>query len=102
MLFRDQLILVAITEPTNDLGNSVRTETQTTVFADKASVRQSEFYQASASGLRPELMFIVPTVDYAQQPYAIWNSKRYKIIRTYDRPDETTELLLQGLTNGVI
>ena len=102
MYFSDQLILVDIAELPNDLGDPVRTELLTTVFANKKSIRQSEFYQAAASGLRPELMFEVNTSEYTQQTYAIWNAKYYKIIRTYDRPDELTELVLQGVTNGVI
>jgi len=102
MLFNEQLILIAITSTVNALGDPVQTETETTVFADKASVRQSEYYQAAATGLRPELMFIVRTCDYSQQPLAEWNSKQYKIIRTYDKTDETTELLVQGVVNGVI
>lgn len=101
-MFRDTLILIAITSTVNDLGDPVETETETTVYADKKSVRQSEFYQAAAAGMRPEIVFLVRTVDYNQQPFAEWNSKRYRIIRVYDKPNELTELICQGVTNGVI
>ena len=102
MLFREQLTLIAVTSTVNTLGDPVQTDTETVVFADKASVRQSEFYQAAATGLRPSIMFLVRTIDYSQQPLAKWNSKKYRIIRTYDRPDELTELVCEGVTNGVI
>jgi SPP1 family predicted phage head-tail adaptor len=100
--FSDALILVAIAETVNDLGNPVSADTQTTVFANKKSVRQSEVYQAAAAGLKPELMFEVNTDEYTQQAFATWNSKRYKVIRAYSREDGITELILQGVTNGVI
>lgn len=102
MLFREELTLTTLTHTTNTMGDPVTTETDVIVFADKKSVGQKEFYQASAQGLKPEMAFVVRTCDYSQQALAKWNGKRYKILRTYDRNDEFTELVLMGVTNGVI
>ena len=65
---------------------------ETVVFAEKKSVRQSEFYAAAAApvGLKPELVFLVALVDFeeaATEQYdpaeIIYNERRYNIIRTY-------------------
>ena len=102
MLFRDVINLVRVTIVENDMGDLVETLTTRQVFADKKSVRQNEFYQAAATGLRPELMFVVRTIEYNQEPKLEFNSKTYTIIRAYEKDDELVELVCQGLTNGAI
>ena len=68
MLFRDVVKLISVTVTENDMGDIIETPTEREVFADKQSIRQSEFYQAAATGLRPELMFAVRSIDYNQEP----------------------------------
>ena len=101
MLFRDVIKLVSITTSENDMGDTIEVETKREVFTDKKSIRQNEFYQAAATGLRPELMFIIRSIEYEQEPKLEYNSKMYNIIRAYDKDSELTELVCQGLVNGV-
>ena len=101
MLFRDVINLVSIATTENDMGDIIEVETKREVFADKKSIRQNEFYQAQATGLRPELMFVIRTIEYEQEPKLEYDSKTYNIIRTYDKDGELTELVCQGLVNGV-
>ena len=70
-------------------GATVETK-EATVFAEKKSVRQSEFYAAATVGLKPELVFLVDEQDFtlaATEQYdpaeIIYNERRYNIIRTY-------------------
>lgn len=102
MLFRDVVDLIGVVSDTNSIGDTIETETRTEVFADKQSVRQSEFYQAAATGLRPELMFVVRSIDYNQQPKLDYNGKTYTIIRAYDKDGEFTELVCQGVVNNAV
>ena len=102
MLFRDMIELVAITHTANAIGDPVETTTKTQVFADKMAINQSEFYQANAQGLRPEIKFKIRLIDYSQQSQFEWNSKPYKIIRVYDKDDEFIEITGQGIVNGVM
>ena len=104
MLFRDVINLVSVTIAENEIGDSIEVPVKREVFADKKSIRQNEFYQAAATGLRPELMFVVRTIEYNQEPkleYPIGSDKEYNIIRTYDEDGEFTELVCSGLVNGV-
>ena len=100
MLFKEVIKLISITVTENDMGDIIETPVEREVFADKRSIRQSEFYQAAATGLRPELMFVVRTVDYEHEPKLKYNDKYYTIIRTYDTDGELTELICQGLVNN--
>lgn len=56
------------------------------VFAEKKSVRQSEFYVAYQVGLNPSLVFVVDVRDFEntlEPTEVIYNDKTYTIIRTY-------------------
>lgn len=66
-----------------------------TIFAKKGSIKSSEFYLASQSGFSLELMFEVFSLEYHSQKFIEYQSKRYKIIRTYEK-DKMTELMCQA------
>ena len=102
MLFSKLINLISVSTSVNSLGDSVETPTSRQVMADEMAIGQTEFYQAAATGLRPEIKFLVWEVDYSNEPKLEYNSKTYNIIRTYKRPDERIELTAQGLTNGVM
>lgn len=100
MLFKDIINLISVATTENDMGDPIEVPVEREVFADKQSIRQSEFYQAAATGLRPELMFVVRTVDYNNESKLKYNDKEYTIIRTYDKDGELTELICQGVVNN--
>lgn len=100
MLFKEVINLISISTTENDTGDMIEVETPRQVFADKQSIRQNEFYQAAATGLKPELMFIIRTIDYNQEPKLEFDSKKYTIIRTYEKGGEMIELICQGLVNS--
>jgi len=101
MLFREIITLINIVDSTNDMGDSIKVQKKReNIFADKKSIKQSEFYQASAVGLKPELTFIIRTIDYENEPMLEYNSKIYNIIRTYEKEDEFIELICQGVVNN--
>jgi len=99
MLWRDVINLISVTTTVNDLGDAVDTETSSQVFANKKSIRQSEFYQAMANGLRPETMFQIRYSDYSEQGKISYNSETYDIIRVYTKNDEIIELICNRLVN---
>lgn len=99
----DQVIyLISVTTAVNDMGDTIETKTKRLVFGEKKSIRQSEFYQAQATGLRPELAFAVWTREYAGEGKLEHNGKEYNIIRIFEPNSEDTELTCQGIVNGAI
>lgn len=97
MMWRDVIELVPVETSKNDIGDAISTPTPRQVFANKKDVRQSEFYQAMATGLRPELMFEVRSVEYKGEKTLRYNNEPYSIIRTYSKNGEITELVCQGI-----
>jgi len=97
----DVVELVPLVEGTNPIGDPVMVEGKPRqVYANKLSVRQSEFYQAMQAGLKPELMFEVRSAEYQGEPKARYNGKEYTIIRTYDK-GEIMELVCGGLVGDM-
>lgn len=96
MLFREVIELIPITLSQNGKGQITKTEgAKKIVFANKKSVKQSEFYQAKLSKLNPEIVFIIRSIDYAEEKRVEFNNSKYDIIRTYDKNGEFIELICE-------
>jgi len=99
MLFSDVVFLVSETTSVNSMGDPITIPSKRMVFSNKKSIRQSEFYQAQATGLKPELTFGIHLSEYADEPKLEYNDKTYKIIRTFEN-GETLELICEGIVNN--
>lgn len=102
MLFKDVIKLITVTTSVNEIGNLINIKTSTDVFADRQSIRQTEFYQAQATGFKPELMFIIRSCDYNNEELLQYNNKEYNIIRAYDKNGEFTELVCEGIVGNEV
>lgn len=82
-------------------GEPVRTVTWTTVFANRKSVRQSEFYAAANVGLKPELMYEVHKHEFKNHEMVRIGSKVYSILRVYVKDDVAELTLSAAVGSGV-
>lgn len=98
MRFDSVIYLLSTTNSTNDLGDSIKIHAKRQVFAEKKSVRQSEFYQAAATGLKPEIAFEIWSREYQQEQLLDYEGILYTIIRTFKK-GEITELIGEGVVN---
>lgn len=71
-----------------------------TVFCQKKSVPQSEFFNAGQNGIKAEVVLIVNTLDYREEKKVKFKDKVYDIYRTYERADERIELYCMVKANG--
>jgi len=81
-----KLISVTITE--DEIGNQVETEAERTVYANQFYVSSSEFYNAAATGLKPEKMFEIYSWEYKGEGKLKHDGETYRIIRTEARGDK--------------
>lgn len=97
-MYNEVIKLVSESKTVDGFGDTVTVESERVVFAELKSIGQSEFYQAQAVGLKPEIKFIL--ADYLEYndekllKYTPFNGeeKVYDIIRTY-RMNNTLELV---------
>lgn len=89
------------TNSTNDYGDVLETIDYIDTYCQRSSIRQSEFYQANAVGLKPEIELIIRQEDYNNQEYVIYENVEYKVLRTYLKSKaQVTVTLVRGLHNG--
>jgi SPP1 family predicted phage head-tail adaptor len=89
----DVLEFITFTETRNNLGDVITEPAYRRVFADKKSIRQSEFYAAQSSGLKPEVMFVVWSLDYQGEEHFRHNNRKYKVVRTFETNNEQMEIV---------
>ena len=97
----DEVIyLLNITKDENEIGDPLIKLTKNKRYANKLEIGQKEFYQAAATGLKPELKFEIWTHEYNNQLFIEYKGRNYKIIKTYERKiDEKVELTCTTTTN---
>lgn len=93
-MWRDTIDLIPVVVERNGYGEEVETDGEPrTIFANKKSVRQTEFYQALATGIKPEIVFEVQCIEYNDEPKVRTNGKEYHVIRTFSKNGERIELV---------
>ena len=95
-MYNEVIYLSAKKSQINNVGNRIQTEERVLRLAKIKSIRQSEFYQAQAQGLKPEIKFVLADyLDYNNQEEVIYNGFRYKILRTF-RTGSELEIVCYG------
>ena len=68
MMYNDVIYLIKETRTVDERGDMVVNQTERAVFAKVKSIGQSEFYQAAAVGLKPEIKFVIADfLDYDEE-----------------------------------
>ncbi len=82
--------LISESRTVDAYGDIITTETERSVFAEIKSIGQSEFYQAQAVGLKPEIKFVLADyLDYQNEKKLRYQGfkeeaeEEYTILRTY-------------------
>lgn len=90
------LTLIRQTTGVDDYGDPTVAETFREVFGRLGSIGQSEFYQAHAVGLKPELKFILADyLDYENETLVEYLGQRYRVLRTFRNGQELELVLYQ-------
>lgn len=86
--------LIKNTITTDSVGNEIPTPTTTEVFAEIMSISQTEFFQASTTGLKPQLKVIIWEFDYDGETDVEVEAKIYVVYRTFLANEQKMELYL--------
>ena len=90
------LTLIQQTTGADDYGDPTVSETSREVFGRLGSIGQSEFYQAHAVGLKPEIKFILADyLDYEKETLVEYLGQRYRVLRTFRNGQELELTLYQ-------
>lgn len=81
--------LISEKNRTDEYGDRITETTEREVYAELKSIGQTEFYQAQAAGLKPEMKLLLSDyLDYREEKYLKYTDdtgeeREYSIIRTY-------------------
>lgn len=89
-----EVSLIVMSSGEDEAGYPTEPEeiSRNTVFANKLSVTQSEFYAANQSDMQAEFVFEVHTFEYDGERTLEYNGEFYTVIRVYESSPEYTEL----------
>lgn len=98
----DVLYLLEEIETFDKLNRPHYSYKETKVYANKIAVKRTEFYQAQAAGFKPEKSFEIRTIEFNEDKHTHvkYNGRTYKILRSYEKDSEITEITLTGLANN--
>jgi len=86
-------LISAISNGRDEIGQELPpTAVRAGIYCTKKSIKQSEFYQASQVGLKPEFVIETSMFDYSGQEEIEVDGVLYKVYRTFERDDEIIEL----------
>ena len=89
-MFNSMIKLMAENKTVDEYGDTIVEFTENQIFAEMKSIGQSEFYQAQALGLKPEIKFVLP--DYLEykgekrlkfKGYKEDEEQEYTVLRTF-------------------
>ena len=92
MTYDYELTLIQQTYIEDEIGNQTTIEIKTVVYCGLKSIGRTEFYNAVANGLKPEMVFNINKFEYSGEQLVECEEKRYKVIRTYSENFEEIEL----------
>ena len=87
MNFNDVIKLIQVTLTLDEINQEIEEITEKTVFADRQSIPQTEFFQAGRDGIRASFRFVINTLDYSNETKVSYNNEIYHVYRTYEKGD---------------
>lgn len=102
-MYNSVITLISEARTVDDYGDIVSVGTSKTVFAELKSIGQSEFYQAQAVGLKPEVKFVIADyLDYNNEKKLLYTpfngvQEEYSVIRTYRNGNELEIICNRGI-----
>lgn len=96
-MYNEVIHLLSTRNVINDVGDQIEERIEKMRFAKIKSIGQSEFYQAQAAGLKPEIKFVLADyLEYENQQELMFNGFRYKVLRTYRTEANEIEIVCHG------
>ena len=101
MTYDNELILISETVTQDEIGQEIKTPTQTSILCGLKSIGRNEFYSAAQVGLKPSLIFIVHKYEYSGEIKVLFENQEYKVMKTYSTGNEELELTCERVgANG--
>jgi len=95
MNYDHELVLISRKITSDELGNQIPIESRTPILCKVKSIGRNEFYNAAASGLKPEHTFVIHAFEYGNEKLVEFEGVKYNVLRTYQSDIEEVELICE-------
>lgn len=87
-----ELTLLSFSISKDEIGQEIKNEIRKDVpIIKQNSIMFEEFYEANEQGIRPEVRFVISSLNYNREQELEYMGERYKIVRTTStNPDEVS------------
>lgn len=103
MEYTEIIYLVPNTEVMDSIGNDIPLDgTPVKTYAKVQSVRTSEFYNATMTGISPSIEFVIKKLNYSGEEEIEWNNVRYEVIRVVYPKNKFDIVLVCSKKIGVV
>lgn len=97
MTYDYELTLISATITYDDIGNPIETPISINILCGLKSIGRTEFYNAAANDLKPEMIFVIHSYEYNGERYVEFSENetpkiKYEVIKTYKANMEDLEL----------
>lgn len=102
-MYENYIKLVSEVKSVDEYGDTISAETERIVFCELKSITQTEFYQAEAVGLKPEIKFVIPDfLEYSNEQvvkFTPFNGEEeiYSVLRTYRNNNQLEIVCKRGI-----
>ncbi len=98
-MFSEVIRLIKVNKVKDSTGELRDSKSEREVFAKILSIGTQEYYQAQASGFKPELKFVLADyLDYENEKKIVHDGMEYDVIKTY-RKGRELEITVSGGVN---
>lgn len=88
-----------VTDEVGDAAGAILYDKE--VYCNEKSIKASEFYQAQALGMKPEVNLELMIADYNKETHVKYEGEEYRVLRTFKTSKERIELtLIRGVNNA--
>lgn len=91
-MFSHDVDLLSETIEQDEYGQEIVTLTETFVQANLVEVTRTEFYQAAATDLKPEIAFDVHSFEYSGERLLRFEGCEYSVLRAYRHTKQGLDL----------
>ncbi|QCV56263.1 phage head-tail adapter protein [Thermoactinomyces vulgaris] len=89
MRHNDVIHLIYVDTTYDEIGNPVEVKTERMVYANQFEVSSTEFYEASAQGLKPEKQFEIYSFEYQGEEQLKHDGQVFRVVRAATRGEKT-------------
>lgn len=91
--FDDTIKLLKSTGKFDEELNNIEEYDEIEVFCNISSISRIEFYDASTTGLKPEMKIVLNEFEYENEEKIVYKGQTYSILRTFKK-DKYIELIV--------